>query len=251
MRYGAGLPIFEDSDREDRSSDISEQGSTAASSGPLSMLLWGFSWSEVLPCDVGSGVRVTGSNFDSALPFIREHYAEIFHEDPNISPFVTKIDAARQRYYRAAGDFFEFVHDGCTVGLLIGTPIDWGSYYIRSAAALPRYQGKQIIQRFFPVLFEQLKRAGVERVEADTSPSNMATMHLLTRLRFNMTGTVLSERWGANVRFTKFLDAASEAVFLDQFCSGVKYQLRRAASDAEKSAPALERSHTKKLLEEH
>lgn len=201
-----------------------EQGSSL---GPLSQVLWGFSWSDILPYGIGNeGVQVVGSTFDSALPFIHNHYAEIFHEDPTVSPFVTKVDAARQRYYRAAGDFFEFVHEGRTVGLLIGTPIDWGSYYIRSAAALPRYQGKKIIQRFFPVLFEQLKRAGVERVEADTSPSNMATMHLLTRLRFNMTGTVLSERWGAHVHFTKFLDEASEGVFLEQFCSGVKYQLR-------------------------
>jgi hypothetical protein len=44
-----------------------------------------------------------GSSFDRALPFIREDYAEIFHEDPNVSPFVRKVDAARQRYDRAAG----------------------------------------------------------------------------------------------------------------------------------------------------
>jgi N-acetylglutamate synthase-like GNAT family acetyltransferase len=209
--------------------DSAEQGSSAS---PLSQVLWGFSWSDILPYRIGSeGVVAIGSTFDRALPFIHSHYAEIFHEDPTVSPFVTKVNAARQRYYRAAGDFFEFVHEGRTVGLLIGTPIDWGSYYIRSAAVLPSYQGKKIIQRFFPVLFAQLKRAGVERVEADTSPSNMATMHLLTRLRFNMTGTMLSERWGAHVHFTKFLDEASEGVFLEQFCSGVKYQRRgRTAS---------------------
>ncbi len=222
-------------DRLDRSSDAGEQGSPLAP--PLSTLLWGFSWSEILPYALGNEVSVVFSSFDRALPFIRNHYAEIFHEDATASPFVTKVDTARQRYYRAAGDFFEFVHDERTVGLLIGTPIDWGSYYIRSAAALPSYQGKKIIQRFFPVLFDQLKRAGVERVEADTSPSNMATMHLLTRLRFNMTGTVLSERWGAHVHFTKFLDETSEHVFLEQFCSGIKYQLRRSSTGAKKLAP--------------
>ena len=85
------------------------------------------------------------------------------------------------------------------------------------------------------MLFEQLKRAGVERVEADTSPANMATMHLLTRLRFNMTGTTLSERWGAHVHFTKFLDERSEGVFLEQFCSGVKYQVRGATPKGDPS----------------
>jgi len=57
-----------------------------------------------------------------------------------------------------------------------------------------------------PVLFEILKSAGVERIEADTSPGNFASMTVMTRLRFNLTGTVLSERWGAMMHFTKFLD---------------------------------------------
>src|SRR5688500_12199953 len=87
-----------------------EQGSSPP---PLSQVLWGFSWSDILPYRIGSeGVVAIGSTFDRALPFIHSHYAEIFHEDPAVSPFVTKVNAARQRYYRAAGDFFEFVHEG-------------------------------------------------------------------------------------------------------------------------------------------
>jgi len=60
-------------------------------------------------------------------------------------------------------------------------------------------------------------------------------VHLLTSLNFNVTGSVLSDRWGAQVRLTRFLDAQSEDVFLRQFCAGVAYQLRdrvqRAAAD--------------------
>jgi hypothetical protein len=58
-------------------------------------------------------------------------------------------------------------------------------------------------------------------------------MHIMGRLRFNVTGTCLSERWGANVHFTKFLNGDNERTFLQQFCSGVKYQLRgpRGAND--------------------
>ena len=83
-----------------------------------------------------------------------------------------------------------------------------------------------MIQRFFPEMFAVLRAAGVERVEADTSPSNMATLHLLSRLRFNPTGTVLTDRWGAHIKFTRYLDDAAEQVFLDQFCTGVRYQRR-------------------------
>jgi ribosomal protein S18 acetylase RimI-like enzyme len=192
----------------------------------LSKTLWDVDWSLLLPQSVtDDGVSVEWSCFERAAPFVRAHYAEIF-EEAGGSPFDTRLEDAKTRYYRAVGDFFEFVHEGRTVGLLIGTPIDWSSYYIRSAAALPAYQGRKIVQRFFPLLFAQLKAAGVERIEADTSPANMATIQLLTRLRFNVTGTLLSERWGATLHLTKFLHEESENVFLRQFCSGVKYQLR-------------------------
>lgn len=193
----------------------------------LSELLWNLRWEEHLPERVTQdGVMVVHSDFERALPFIVAHYAEIFQDDPS-SPFASaKLDEAKARYYRAAGDFFEFVHAGRTVGLLVGTPVDWSTYYIRSAASLREYQGKKMIQRFFPKMFALLKSAGVERVEAHTSPSNMATLHLLTRLRFNVTGSVLSERWGAHVHFTRFLDDDRERTFLDQFCTGVRYQLR-------------------------
>jgi hypothetical protein len=63
-------------------------------------------------------------------------------------------------------------------------------------------------------------------------------MHIATRLKFNQTGTLLSERWGAMVHFTKFLSEEKEEVFLRQFCSGVKYQLR----DRLETGGPLERS---------
>jgi hypothetical protein len=191
----------------------------------LSESLWDLRWEDLLPRPVTSDVYVKASSFEAAIPFIVANYAEIFEDDP-ASPFVSgKLNDAKAKYYRAAGDFFEFVHDGRTVALLIGTPVDWSTYYIRSAASLREYQGKKLIQRFFPEMFALLAAAGVERVEADTSPSNMATLHLLTRLRFNVTGTVLSERWGALVHFTRYLDPPAERTFLGQFCAGVKYQL--------------------------
>ena len=140
------------------------------------------------------------------------------------------MSAAKTRYYEVFGDFFEFFHGDELAGLLVCTPTDWSSYYIRSAAMLPKFQGRRIVQHFYTsVLFPTLQRAGVERVEFDTSPSNMAMMHIATRLRFNNTGTILSERWGAMIHFTKFLAVDKEEVFLRQFCAGVKYQTRERA----------------------
>ena len=191
-------------------------------------MLWGIDWPARLPIAVRDDVTVHASTYDESLPFIEEHYATIFREDAD-SPFSTRVGPQKERYYRLAGDFFEFKTDDATIALLVGTPVDWSTYYIRSAATLPAHQGKKVIQRFFPVMFELLRQAGVERVEADTSPSNMATLHLLTRLRFNPTGTVLSDRWGATVHFTRFLDERAESVFVRQFCTGIPYQLREQA----------------------
>lgn len=194
---------------------------------PLSQVLWQIDWRDELPVRVGSGegVIVRYSGFERALPFIERNYAAIFEEGEG-SPFSSgSLTEKKLRYYREVADFFEFEVEGGTVALLVCTPLDWSTYYIRSAASLPEYQGKSLIQRFLPRVFTRLAQAGVERVEAHTSPANMATMHLLTRLRFNVTGTVLTERWGAQVHFTKFLDPPSEATFLHQFCAGVKYQL--------------------------
>ena len=53
-----------------------------------------------------------------------------------------------------------------------------------------------MIQRFFTPMFALLKAAGVERIEAETSPTNLAVIHLLSRMRFNPSGTVLTDRRG-------------------------------------------------------
>ena len=196
---------------------------------PMSQQLWDIEWAKELPFESG-GFRVELSNYTRAKGFIAANYATVFEEDASSSPFATDLSAAKSRYYQVFGDFFEFFHGDELAGLLVCTPTDWSSYYIRSAAMLPEFQGRRIVQHFYTsVLFPTLQRAGVERVEFDTSPSNMAMMHIATRLRFNNTGTILSERWGAMIHFTKFLATDKEDVFLRQFCAGVKYQTRDRA----------------------
>jgi len=197
---------------------------------PLSEALWNLRWSEHLPFDLGAGSSVRASSFDRAAPFIRAHYAAIFEHDP-ASPFQPDaLTPAKSRYYQHCADFFEFTRENQVVGLLVCDPLDWSTYYVRSAAILPEHQGRQLVQRFFSAFaFDRLARAGVARVDIDISPSNLAMHHIATRLRFNPTGTLLTDRWGALTRFTKFLSTDEEQIFVGTFCSGVKYQLRPPA----------------------
>lgn len=193
---------------------------------PMSQQLWNIEWGAQLPFESG-GFRIEFSTYERAKLFVAAHYATVFEEDGTDSPFVTDFSPVKRRYYEMFGDFFEFFHGDELAGLLVCNPTDWSTYYIRSAAMLPKYQGRRIVQQFYTrVLFPTLERAGVERVEFNTSPSNLAMMHIAARLRFNNTGTFLSERWGAMIHFTKFLATDKEDVFLRQFCTGIRYQVR-------------------------
>lgn len=220
----------------ERPSAITPQGETLQGTR-LAQVLWDLDWANYMPVKLGNtGVTVRLTSFDAALPFIQANYAAIFEEDPESSPFKqeTNIRGAKERYYRLFGDCFAFKDGSETIGLLIGVPADWSSYYIRSVAILPKFQGKKLVRLFLHEMFEALRDVGVERVDVDTSPSNFAALRLYQSVHFNPTGMVLSDRWGANVHLTKFLDDASERVFLRQYCAGVPYQrsdLRRRVVD--------------------
>jgi RimJ/RimL family protein N-acetyltransferase len=221
--------------RLDSGGNFERREASSTTQTSLAKVLWNIDWAECLPVPVTDGIHVEYGSFSSASEFIAQHYAAIFEQVPDESVFTGgQSSTARARYYRSVADFFQFMHDGKVVGLLVCTPLDWSTYYLRSGALLPAYQNSKLMQCFVPLIFARLARAGVERVETDTSPSNLRMMQLLTHMGFNVSGTVLTERWGAHVKFTKFLDEHSEQIFLDQFCVGVKYQLhaRNAARNA-------------------
>jgi ribosomal protein S18 acetylase RimI-like enzyme len=198
----------------------------------FSQFVWELDWSEILPQVLtDDGIAVEYSTVERAFSFIGKNFAIMFEENSEHSPFLPqKVSEPRIRYYEQVADIFEFKQKDKSVGFLICTPGDWSTYYIRFVAILPEYRGRGLFQRFLPHLFEILRGVGMERVEAETSPANLAFVHLMTKFAFNVTGTTLTERWGALVRFTKFLDARSEEVFLHQYCTGIKYQLRGGTS---------------------
>lgn len=198
-----------------------------------SQVLWGIDWAEWLPRKLTSdGIVICASDIDRALPFISGHYASIFEQDLERSPFFSEpFDGAKMRFYRAS-DVMEIKDAERTVGVLIAAPSDWSTYYLRSVGVLPEYHGRHLPQRILPLMFEHLARAGVRRFETETSPANLAVLQVMTRMRFNVTGSALTERWGALLRLTKFLDEGAEDVFLDKFCSGIRYQRREQRSKA-------------------
>jgi ribosomal protein S18 acetylase RimI-like enzyme len=163
------------------------------------------------------GVLAVPGDFNRIVAFLRKNYAMFSEESHGAGPSEV-IQQSKHTYLSACCDLIELRHKGETVGVMIGAPEDWSSYYVRMFAMLPAYQRPGLTRRFVrECLFEPLARGGVERVVAETSPANIAMSHLFTELRFRVTGNVLSDRWGPLVRYTKFLAPACEAEFLRKF----------------------------------
>lgn len=131
------------------------------------------------------------------------------------SPAVT---GARRKYLEQDCDLFEIRSDGQTVGVIIGSPYDWSSYYLRICAVLKRFRSQTLVFNCLnELLYAPLAAAGVERVIADASPANIAVTYSFVRHRYYHTGQQLTDRWGAITRYTKYLRPVNEALFHEKF----------------------------------
>lgn len=193
---------------------------THSSAAPvtLSQRYWGLEWSSVLPWQFDD-ITVESATFDEAMPFIKEHYARIFGGGAGEARFLASPMTAAKHRFCAETDIFLFRAPGRIVGLFMAHPSDWSTYYIRSVAVLPEFRERRLLTRFMEHSYAPLARAGVERVEAECSPGNTPVMRVLVGQGFFVTSTANSERWGATVRFTKFLAEEAETVFVRQFNS--------------------------------
>lgn len=186
----------------------------------ISELFFGINWKSHFPLALQENALVEISDFSSTYNFIKENYQHLFNEQENIKFLSNEFNDAKNRYYHLAGDCFLFKYNSNIVGFFIGTPIDWGSYYLRTAAILQPYRGKGFWKFFILHLIEILKIYNVERIEGDVSPSNFKQINFFNQCNFNINGIIVSERWGCNLHFTKYLSKKHHSVFLNQFCLG-------------------------------
>jgi hypothetical protein len=184
----------------------------------LSATLWGLDLNQGLPRELShDGIVATPGDLTRVRTFIAEEFPSFGEESLGATPSATIIDAKRW-YMRSACDAIELRHEDRTIGVLVGAPEDWSSYYVRVFAVIQTYQRPALIRRFVrECVFEPLTLHHVERLTADTSPANLAMSRCFSELHFHVTGHQLSDRWGPLVRYTRFLDPAREAAFLRRF----------------------------------
>jgi hypothetical protein len=187
-------------------------------SGTLSNRLWGLDLYERLPIVLTHDeVVAQRGELSRVRAFLNAEFPTLTEEALS-APSSELVARAKRTYLETDCDSIELRHRGRTVGVLLGAPEDWSSYYIRIFAVTQSYQRPALIRRFGrECLFERLAAHEVQRVLADTSPVNIAMSRTLSELHFHVTGHQLSDRWGPLVRYTKFLDRACEDAFLKRF----------------------------------
>jgi hypothetical protein len=193
-----------------------QRAETRAPANNLSWRVLRLDWSCVLPWQF-EGVTVELGTFGDACDFMREHYLSIFGRQAD--RFLTEEMSPAKRRFGDEMDTLLFRADGRTVGLLLGHPIDWSTYYMRSVALLPNWRDRSLLATVLHRTYGPLADAGIDRIEGECSPTNHPMMRTLTREGWCVTSTSASERWGVTVHLTKFLRAEAEEVFARQFCT--------------------------------
>lgn len=184
----------------------------------LSETLWGEDILAHLPI-VTQGempVRMVRGDWDRAVSFLEQFPG--LREEAGYNVISPAMSLAKQRFFRRCCDLIEFWSEERLIGLFIGNPEDWSTYYCRIIAFNQPGSGGAVMQEFARrCCFEPLTRLGVERMIGDTSPTNTKMARWFMELGFVPTAQGLTERWGPFVRFTKYLQQGTQKAFLQRF----------------------------------
>lgn len=186
----------------------------------LSQTLWGKDFLEDLPYTLSNAhnIQVVRGDWDRAAEFL-SWFPEL-QEESSRQAIRPEVQEAKQRYLRVLSDLMECRKDGQTIGIFIGAPEDWSTYYCRVLAMHPQYNVRPMLRRFARHCLEKpLSKLGVERLVGETSPANTAMARWFLELGFHITGQRLTDRWGPMTRFTKFLDQSCSKKFAHR-CNG-------------------------------
>lgn len=190
----------------------------------LSARLWGIAWDDFLPFHFQeSDIYLDTITYKEFSDFIKENSEKIFTENEINSSFNNFDNSkARVTFYEQESDIFAYKIKEKIVGVFVSHPSDWSTYYLRYTNILPAYRGCQLTIRTIAFLSNILFSVGVQRIKTEVSPSNLRQVQRLSKLGFVISGNTLSERWGALLFMTKYLDNQSEQTFYNQFCVGLR-----------------------------
>ncbi len=176
---------------------------------------------QFFPFEIPSlGVVMDHGDYSTTVRFIEKNHDRIFDSAQSDHFFQEPMTEKKETFLRDKTDHFLFQKDGNVIGVVMGNPIDWCSYYIRYCAFEEKFQKLGIVQHSFPVLIQSISSMGFQQIEIDVSPSNHPQIQVMNRTGFIISGQMNSEKWGSLIRFTKYIDTQRQKTFLSIFTQG-------------------------------
>jgi len=90
------------------------------------------------------------------------------------------------------------------VGWSMGAMLDPSTFFMAYSAVIPRYQRLGIYSTFLRIFLPYLHALGYERVTSNHMVNNRPVLIAKLKAGFIITGTMLDERWGAQVSMAYF-----------------------------------------------
>lgn len=183
----------------------------------LSEKIWQIDWTKYFPLSLDDSTSIETTDFETVAAFSSRKFSEIYRIIPETQFQWFETSPAKAKFYELTCDFFAFKAAGRVVGIGLGHPSDWSTYYMRNVTIEPEYQGRKYYQTLMQQIMVALTEKGVARIEFHISPQSTAQMICNSKLGFITTSMTLSDRWGALAHMTKFLSAKHEDAFTSQF----------------------------------
>ncbi len=101
-------------------------------------------------------------------------------------------------------EFILFMEEDRCVGWHYGMMIDPSTFFMSYSAVIKSYQQRGIYGTFLKAFLPYLHALGYERVTSNHMVTNRAVLIAKLKAGFIITGTVLDERWGAQVSMAYF-----------------------------------------------
>jgi hypothetical protein len=210
---------------------LSDESGTfrAPTARTLSDEFWNLDLARGLPRVISrDGVSIAAGEITRIRQFLKTVFPSLTEEGLGAAPLEPSVAETKRWYLGERSDLLELRKEDETIGVMIGAPEDWSTYYLRIYAVSPAHQRPTVTRRFAECVLKKLAACGVQRVVTDTSPANTSAALRLSELRFHVTGQQLSERYGPLIRYTKFLDPAAEAAFLSRFAGSAPPRANRS-----------------------
>lgn len=183
----------------------------------MTEIVWGLDWKNHLPLNLGN-YELVQSDFNefSALKKLPNSFF-ITAESTNDSFVKDTASVSKEEYLKLVSDFFTIKKDGEVVGVVVCEILDWSTYYLRYITVAKEHRSQNLTSLFVKAVEQTLHLYSVDKITCDVSPSNLRQVSRMSQAGYVYTGNILSERFGANMRLTKFLNDESWKVFNQNF----------------------------------